>query len=72
VDASAIEVDLLLLRHTLEQALDVPVAVGGVSRSNGRSFMRTVNDRSEDTLMPLVARNTDPCGLILTDEWGGY
>ncbi|MCI0457785.1 MAG: transposase [Gemmataceae bacterium] len=46
--------------------------VGGVSRSSGRCVLQAVSDRSEDTLTPLVVRNTDPCGIILTDEWGGY
>lgn len=46
--------------------------VGGVSRRDGRCIITPVSDRSEDTLVPLVERRTDPDGIVLTDEWGGY
>jgi transposase-like protein len=46
--------------------------LGGVSRKTGQCILQIVADRTEDTLVPLVERHTDPEGLIITDEWGGY
>lgn len=45
---------------------------GGVSRVTQQCVLAMVQDRSEDTLTPLVERHTDPDGIVLTDEWGGY
>lgn len=46
--------------------------LGGVSRQTGQCILQIIPNRSEDTLVPLVERHTDPEGLIFTDEWGGY
>jgi len=46
--------------------------VGGVSRETGQCLIVPVQERSEQTLVPLVERHTHPESLIFTDEWGGY
>ena len=46
--------------------------LGGVSRETGHCVLTPVTYRDEDTLTPLVEARTDPDGIVLTDEWGGY
>jgi hypothetical protein len=46
--------------------------LGGVSRDLRRCLLQCIPNRSEDTLVPLVERHSDPDGLIFTDEWLGY
>lgn len=46
--------------------------LGGVSRENGHCLLQVIPNRTEDTLVPIVERHSDPEGLIFTDEWGGY
>ena len=45
---------------------------GGASRANGQCTVHLIEDRSEDSLTPLVEHHTDPNGCVFTDEHGGY
>jgi hypothetical protein len=46
--------------------------LGGVSRQMRQCLLQCIPNRTEDTLVPLVERHSDPNGLVFTDEWGGY
>ena len=46
--------------------------LGGVSRATGQCRITSITHRDEDTLVPIVEKQTDPDGVVLTDEWGGY
>jgi transposase-like protein len=46
--------------------------LGGVSRQGKQCVLQCIPNRTEDTLVPLVERHSDPEGAVFTDEWGGY
>ena len=47
--------------------------VGGVERTDERKmFAVTVEDRSADTLLDVIARHVHPGSIIYTDCWRGY
>lgn len=46
--------------------------LGGVSRETGQCLLQIIPNRTEDTLVPIVERHSDPEGLVFTDEWSGY
>ena len=53
-------------------ALRYQWVLGGVSRHTRQCILRCIEDRSEQTLVPIVERHTDGESPIMTDEWLGY
>jgi transposase-like protein len=45
---------------------------GGVSRRSQQCYLRTIPNRRETTLVPLVEGHSDPNGIVFTDEHAGY
>lgn len=46
--------------------------VGGVSRSTRQCILHCIENRSEQTLVPIVEYYTDGESPVMTDEWLGY
>lgn len=45
---------------------------GGIAPSTGRAFLQLVDDRSSDTLLPLIQQYIRPGSIIQSDEWPSY
>ena len=45
---------------------------GSMSRNTRESFMLAVNDRSAETLMPLITQYILPGTTIMSDQWRAY
>ena len=45
---------------------------GGIERGTTKLFMVVVEDRSADTLIPIIQRFIRPGTLIISDEWHAY
>ena len=45
---------------------------GGIERDSRKSFMFAVEDRSQDTLLPLILEHIEPDTLIVSDCWKAY
>ena len=51
---------------------EFPLLLGMVERSSNRVLLFPVDDRSSDTLIPLIKRYCEPGSRIYTDGWTGY
>ena len=45
---------------------------GGIERQSKKCFFQVVEDRSADTLIPIIKKNVKPGTLILSDCWKSY
>lgn len=45
---------------------------GGIDRVSKRAFVRAVNNRTRDTLLPIILDNIAPNSIIYSDTWAPY
>lgn len=45
---------------------------GGIERNSGKVFICAVEDRSSQTLLPLIEKHIAPGSVIYTDCWRAY
>ena len=45
---------------------------GGIERGNKNCFMRSVEDRSTDTMIPMIKEHVLPGSVIISDCWKAY
>ena len=46
--------------------------IGGIDRDSRETFFEIVEDRTAETLLPILIRNIHPETVVITDCWKSY